>query len=210
MAYRSSTIISLATATDAVISVPSSVQSDDIVVVCVYIENNTKTITPDTGFTQKYGPDSVPASHHTYWFWKRLTAADSGSYTFSWTGAEPRQAVAVAFSGRVTSGDPFGAGTHQSSALGTTAFPDLSITAEEGADAIAMYSAWNSGTLTSPTGFTGRQNTNEVGLSTKDNVTAGTLAASSATWSVTSDLLNRLAVLKKSDGQTVTWVGYIG
>lgn len=195
MAYRSSSIVSLATAASVAPTVPTGTAANDIVVVCVYIENNTKTITPPSGFTQKYGPDSITAEHHTYWFWKRPTGSDTGSYTFSWTGAEPCQAVAVAFSGRITTGDPFHASSDMKTLASGTAFPNLSVTADANSDAVAMYSTWTSQGLTPPTGFTTRQNVNEIGIATLDNIAGGTQAANSASWGASSSLVDRLATL---------------
>lgn len=193
MALVASGSLPLGSFDNATINVPAGAAPGHIAVVQVYIENNPKTITPPAGFAQKFGPDAVASSHYTYWFWKRLTEADTGAYVFTWSGSEPRQAAVSLWSGRAVDGDPFGdSDVGQSSGMG---FADLSADAVGGEDAVWFGSTWSSGVLTPPTGFATAQNVNEIGLAYLEDVSAGTVAADDAAYTTSSDKVARLALL---------------
>jgi hypothetical protein len=92
-------------------AVPAGAAVDDIVVAWLgqWQSGSTPTgMTPPTGFTQKGASWSSGdgAARNSTW-WKRLTAADTGTYTFSWTGSFWTTLQCQCFRGVVTSGDPF-------------------------------------------------------------------------------------------------------
>jgi hypothetical protein len=90
----------------AAIAVPAGVAANDIVLVLLYLET-TATITPPTGFTQLGRQSATGAQDHdSVVFWKRTTGADTGTYTFSWTGSVWRTGFAVALRNVATSGTP--------------------------------------------------------------------------------------------------------
>jgi hypothetical protein len=116
--------------------------------------------------------------------------------------------MAFAFSGRVATGDPFGSSTDFQEASGT-AFDNLSVTAGEGADALAIYCTWGSSTLTEPTGFTpGEDGGNEWAGCYKNAVGAGACAANNASWGSSSQLTNRLATLLLTAEAAATFFGH--
>src|SRR6185503_13236354 len=152
------------TGTSAAIPVPASVAANDIIEVHLYIES-TATVTPPTGFTEKTPSSPIsatgPGAHTHRIFWKRPTGADSGTYSFTWTGAAYREGFALRFTGCVTSGDPYdtGAGapnSAQASADSTTT-PAVSLTTQ-GADRLLSWAGTNftGGNWTPPTSFTER------------------------------------------------------
>lgn len=184
MGFRSSTAIaSPGNGTSAVLTVPAGAAVDDIAVVGLYIES-TAAVTPPSGFTQKADlQTSATARGRLVVFWKRLTAADSGSYTFTWSGSAWRGGVCGLWSGRVTSGDPFDGtvGTAES----TTAVATLNVSTSPAAangDAVGMWTNFNGGTsFSAPTNYTQRQNTNVICLETRDAVASGSTGNVSAT-----------------------------
>lgn len=136
-------------------AVPAGVQANDVAIVFLSRWGGTNpAVTTPAGFTrlafQGLSGDSVAKIDV---FWKRLTGADTGTYSFSWTGAMWSSAETLAFVGVKTTGDPVNglwntwtgtAGTFGSTSVTTSFAPAL---------------AWNSyndtsGTHTPPTGFT--------------------------------------------------------
>ena len=92
----------------AVLTVPTGVAIGDVLLVGIELES-TAAITPPAGFTQKQRLDCTGSDAHSHLlFWKRASAADTGTYTFSWTGSVQRAAWCARISGCVSSGDPFG------------------------------------------------------------------------------------------------------
>jgi hypothetical protein len=104
---ESSVLVPAGSRTSVAIPVPTGVADKDIVVVSVYKEN-TAAITPPSGFMLKASDTTNATTQGGLWvYWKRLSAADTGTYSFSWTGASYAGGHAVAGRGAVQSGDPF-------------------------------------------------------------------------------------------------------
>lgn len=138
-------------------TVPTGVQAGDIAVAFFesWANATPPTVTPPTGFTQK---GAVWASgdgnaRNTTW-WKRLTGADSGSYTFTQNTSRWTTVQVMVFRGCVATGDPFDAvATPVAGTYGAIA--SMSITTTDGGGAL-VFGVYNdsSGTHTPPTGFT--------------------------------------------------------
>lgn len=206
MAYRSSSILSGASTTSGAIAVPAGAANLDIAVVGFYLES-TAAITPPAGFTQKVALTTSAGSHGGLTvFWKRLTGADSGTYSFSWTGAAWREAVCGLWSGRATTGDPFDGtvGTAESASTTTTLNVSTSPTLANG-DALGMWTNFSTSTSwTPPTNYTERQDGPAITLDTRDAVAAGSTGNVSAT-AVTTDWIKAfLGVLAPSGGAAPT------
>ena len=87
MAFRSSSGIAPGNGNNAAVPVPAGAAAGDIAVVAIYKES-TSAITPPAGFTVKATlATSATARGSLHVYWKRLTAADAGSYTFTWSGS---------------------------------------------------------------------------------------------------------------------------
>lgn len=162
-------------------AVPAGATTDDIVI--VYLERwfgNTSdsAVTAPSGFTQA---GSTVASGDNFakisvW-WKRLTATDSGTYSFSWTGATWTTAQAICLTGAVTSGDPIG--SQFTSAAGTYGtFATLSLTLATAGDAL-VWGVYNdtAGAHTPPTSFTEIQEADCGSLAYYLPNTAGSVSA---------------------------------
>lgn len=113
MPHRSSGAGTSGTGTSAVVPCPT-VEINDIVEVAIYIENATDATAvfnsgAAAGFVVKddTGVTNGATRGRLIVFWKRATAADAGTYTFSWTTSSIYEASARSFSGIVQSGDPY-------------------------------------------------------------------------------------------------------
>lgn len=168
-------------------AVPSGAAIDDIAVVALGQWNGggTPTITPPSGFTQKGGfwTSGDGAAKNSVW-WKRLTAADSGTYSFSWTTSYWSTAQCALFSGCVTSGDPWDAvATAVAGTFGTFTTQTLTATDADGGLVWACYND-SSGTHTPPTNFTEAADNDCAAMAWRTGAGAGSQSAAAA--SVTS------------------------
>lgn len=187
MAFRSSTGFTPGSGNSLAINVPAGAAIDDIAVVGIYKEND-RAITPPAGFTQKAAlATSASARGSLYVFWKRLDAADTGTYTFTWgAGGVWRSAACALFSGRITTGDPFDGtvGTAES----TTAVSTLNVStspAAAGGDAVDFHTNFQGGNAyTAPTDYTERQDLDVIGMFTRDAVASGSTGNVTATSNV--------------------------
>lgn len=190
--------------TSAAVAVPAGVTAGQIVVVHLYKENTAAVTKPDVSWTEitpSVATTGSVSSHHI--FWKRATASDSGTYTFSWTGSVWSEAIATRYTGAIASGNPFdtGAGAPngaQRSSNGNVT-PAVSLTTQ-GADRLLIWSGTNfaSGTWTAPTvpsAFTLRSTASASALSvaTVGKATAG--ATGSVTGSCTGSSFETARVL---------------
>lgn len=195
MAYRSSSTNSGNSATPSV-AVPTGVQIGDIVLIGTSIDNSSAVFDSGdypTGFTELHDVDVTADGHSVSLSWKRLTAADSGTYTFGDLGASGDWVCqAVAFSGRHATDPPVSTSNVSNTASSSPqTVTGTGVTAVAGDDLawwcapdVTSSGAFNS--LDAPTNFTERQETENawttLHLSTRDNVGAG------ATGNITSTL----------------------
>lgn len=136
-------------------AVPSGASVNDVMVAIITrweSPNPNTPITPPSGFTQA-GSQVTAGDAKINVYWKRLTGADSGTYTFSWSGSMWSHAHVFCMTGVKTSGDPIG--SHFASWTGTAGtFGSVQLTTsfEPG----LVWSTYNdtNGTHTPPTSFT--------------------------------------------------------
>lgn len=204
MAFRSSSNLVGSSTTTAAVPVPASAAINDIAVVGLYMES-TAAISGGgipAGFTNKVSLQNTAASRGRLdVFWKRLTAADSGTYTFSWSGATFRAAACGLWSGRITTGDPFdnfvlGTGSAESTVTVTTLNVAASPAASLG-DAVGFWTNFNGGAAFTPPGsYTEQQDVSGViTLDTRDAIAAGATGNVTATASITDFMKAFLGVL---------------
>lgn len=197
MAYRSSSV-NTGNSTTPSVAVPASVDIGDIVLIAVTADNVLIDFTGKfpAGFTllDQVGPtlDGEKAAIG----WKRLSAVDSGTYTFTSMGVAATDWVceAIAFSGRDTINPPVQNtvavnNTGNASPIAPTA---STLTAVAGDDLLwvgGLDVTNNTFTVgyTAPSGYTLRQGSKQgwstIGIASKDNVSAG--ATGSVAGSVT-------------------------
>lgn len=184
MAYRSSSISSATggTRTSLTVAVPAGVQADDIVFLIGNHDGNTGSFTWPAGFTQLDSSAlASPDGQLSAVAWKRLTGADSGTYTVSF-GDTFAMVIAVAFSGRHTTDAPTNSkATSTSNNSSPVTVTASTVTAVAGDDLLWISApdiAGSSATShTPPSGYTERQDGQDVwsvvSAATLDNVSAG-------------------------------------
>lgn len=134
-------------------AVPTGAQAGDVAVVFLDLwEASDPAVTAPTGFTQLF---KLPGGSggKSYCFWKRLTAADAGTYSFSWSGNMWATAHCTMLRGVKATGDPVG--EHYDTALAISdTFP--TVTVEPPYIPALLWHGYNDspGTHTAPTGFT--------------------------------------------------------
>jgi hypothetical protein len=151
-----------------------------VVVVYIYQDNATlQVITPPAGFTEiVFNPQLQTTGPQRFQiWWKRLTAADTGTYTFS-HGSSHTEAVAVRYTGAVTTGTPYELLQFGIQNITSTTLPSLSGTTS-GPDRLLIYAATSYQTVdfTPPTGFTERLDTDDLTVTDKPQATAGDTGA---------------------------------
>lgn len=210
MAYRSSSQYAPGSnGTTAVLPVPTGAAIGDIVVVGIYKENTAAVSPPDGTWTSKASLTTSGGTHGAlHVLWKRLTAADTGTYTFTWTGSAFRAGAAGAWSGRIATGDPFDGtvGTSEPGATSTTVNVSTSPTGSNG-DAVGFWTNFNGGaSFTAPTNYTQRQSVSSViAMETRDAVASGSTGNVTATCTITDWMKAFLGVLAiASSGTTGT------
>lgn len=193
MAYPSfgsvGTALAAGSAANAVVAVPAGTAAGHIVLVHIYKES-TATVTAPSGFAEiTPSPSTTGNVHKHHIFWKRLTGADSGTYTFTWTGAVWRAGYATRWTDCATTGTPYeGVSTNSRSAVGATS-PTVAVTTT-GPERLIVWSVMNfdGGTWSGQNaGWTERVDTaNESGaMFTNTVATASTTASLSATCTAT-------------------------
>ena len=168
--------------TAATVPVPAGATTGDVVVATVATWGGPPPpVTAPPGFTLKATHTSGSDTVRVYW--KRLTAPETGTYQFSWSGGRWSSAHAMAVSGAATIGDPVEALEHAASASSTT-FPATTVST-----ASTPLLAWigrndePASGHAPPTGFTEVQDKDCTTLAYHQPPAAGTHAASGATYS---------------------------
>lgn len=161
------------------LSVPSGVASGDLLYAFIYAEANVTWTPLPSGFALVSGAQIVGTRIWLYTFWKRATAADTGTYTFTASSTVYCSGGAVRVIDAVASGDPHdtGAGAPTSAVRNSngTTTPAVSLTTQ-GADRLLLWCGidWNGGTWTVPTGFTAPITYgNEACIASKSQTAAG-------------------------------------
>lgn len=137
-------------------AVPTGAATDDVMVAVVSRWTNTGAFTTiPAGFTDwgtTYTSGDGQANLHI--FWKRLTGADTGTYTWAWTAGSNdwSHAHVFCFSGCVTTGTPIEAVNNWAGTAGAFGSTSVTTVTQTG----LIWSTYNdtSGTHTPPTGFT--------------------------------------------------------
>lgn len=184
VSYRSS---STSGASDVYVSmlnvpVPSGAATNDIALVALEMwEVGNPTVTPPAGFALL--TEVLTGQVKLKVFWKRLTGADSGNYTFSWSGTQWSQGHAMLVSGARPTGNPV---SIFNSATGTSATtPTTSVTTAFQPFLAHFASSENGTTQTAPpTGFTNAQNGNVLRTNYAIPGTTGTHTASGGTLAI--------------------------
>lgn len=139
------------------VAVPAGAASGDVALVALGrwdAGGNNPTVTAPAGFTRKIQINSDDTLAKLEVWWKRLTGADSGTYSFSWpTTSQYATCEAALFTGCVATGDPI-SNTGSSSGQSAT-FASISATLNDTAGGL-FWCCYNDygGLHTPPTNFT--------------------------------------------------------
>jgi hypothetical protein len=201
MAYVSSSSLSGASATSAAIPVPGSSAAGLVAVVGLYMESTAAVTAPaEFGAAKADLQTSAASRGRLVVYSKKLTAADAGTYTFTWSGATFRAGVCAFFSGRASDQFDGTPGTAESVAAVTTLNVSTSPAAANG-DAVGFWTNFNGGGgFTQPTNYTERQDVIVITVDTRDAVVAGSTGSVTATHSISDFMKAFLGVLAEDTG----------
>jgi hypothetical protein len=196
-AWQSAAYTTGVSAASVAVNLPAGIVAGDLVAVFLYKENSA-TVTPPAGYTQEVV--AAATNHSQYLFWHRATGAESGTVTFSWTGAVWREAHAHRISGAAASGDPFSGGTASTAVNNTagTTTPAVSLTTTDPQTLLIWGgTSFTGGAWTPPTGWSERaDNSTDMGGATLTQSAAGasgsitgTCAGSGATTAILAAVL---------------------
>jgi hypothetical protein len=177
--------------------VPASVASGDIIVIAIFIDPSTTTITTmPSGFAHaENSPRTVNAggggNHSLNVVWKRATAADTGTYNFVLSASVFAEGNAVRYTGCVGSGNPWDSPTNAADGGATTATntPNVSISTQ-GPDRMLVLvgTNWGGGAWTPAAGWNERvDNANSLTLDDLVQATQGSTGNVHATNATTSE-----------------------
>lgn len=139
-------------------AVPSGAAAGDVMFAFldVWDPSADPAITVPSGFQQlyKYSGGTGSTGVKSYCFWKRLTGADSGTYSFSWSGSMWANCSVVRATGVKTYGNPVDSYYHNASAGNSANFPTTSVTPPYPPGLLWHGYNDDDGTHTPPTNFT--------------------------------------------------------
>lgn len=186
--------------TSCAIPVPSGAAANDIAVVALeQWESTNPTVTYPANFTQVINLAS--GSQKLKAAWKRLTGADSGNYTCSWTGSQWNQGQAILITGAITSGSPIDA-TNTATATSTTV-PTTTVTTTQQDFLVNLVANENAATKAPATNFTETQDADYLETSYRIPGASGSQSASGGTTSTSTLILAALiAILPDTGGST--------
>lgn len=177
--------------TTAAIPVPSGVSATPTDIVVVFLFLNTAanpTVTPPLDFVEVPNSPLVNAaaskSFVLHMYWRRATAADAGTYNFTWSGPCAADGFAFRMTGCVATGNPFDVTAQAISADGSaSAYPAVSVTTTA-ANELLLWIAANYGGYDSPllSGFTESFDNEGQVLQSKAQAVAGSSGSLTAAW----------------------------
>lgn len=199
VAFRSSsqTGTSDAFITSINVPVPASAAANDIAIVAIeQWESANPAVTPPAGFTAL--TPVVSGSQKLKIFWKRLTGADTGNYTFSWTGSQWSMGHCILLTGGITSGDPVEA-TNTATATDTNV-PSTSVTTATEPFLGHFIANENASTGTPPTNYTETRDGDYLKSNYRVPAATGSHTASGGTLSTSTLMLVELVAIKPEAG----------
>lgn len=206
VAYRSSSASgsSDSQGTSKATNVPAGAAAGDIALLAIEMwwdSGTDPTVTWPAGFTQIVNitlTGSGPARLKVAW--KRLTAADTGSYTMSWTGTQWNMAHCILLSGGLASGDPVDVGPNTATSASGTTVPTTTVVTTAADFLVHFVSNENTATKTPATGFTEVQDGDYLETSYWIPGSSGSKSAAGATLSTSTLNLSALIAIKPDAG----------
>jgi hypothetical protein len=190
--------------TSSVIPVPAGAASGHIAVCAIeQWESANPTITPPDGSWTALTP-IVSGSQKLKTFWKRLTGADSGNYTFTWTGSQWSMGHCVLISGAVSAGDPIE--DSDSTTATNTTVPSLSVDTTTQPFLVHIVANENSASSTPPTNYLEDRDGNYLHTNHRIPGSTGTHTASGGSLSTSTLMLVQLIAIKADAGSSTQTV----
>lgn len=184
--FRSSNTTAGAAVATIDLVAPAGLADNDILVAYIYMEDPSVVVTSaPSGWASEVTGTSSSSSVAVYW---KRASSESGNYTFAATGAAWMGGYIAAYSGAITSGDPFNA--TGAVATGTSVSPAATAITTTVDNSMILYFESNAAgnTLSAqPSGFTSRVNATVSALSEKLQPVAGSTGTitgtiTSSTW----------------------------
>lgn len=184
--------------------VPSGAAAGDIALLCLeqwQSSGTDPTVAWPSGFTEIVNTLYTNSGNMRLKVaWKRLTGADSGSYTMTWGTTQWNMAHCILITGGLASGNPVDA-THTANANSST-IPTTTVTTTVAGDMLVTFSTVeNSATQTTvPTSFTEVQDHIYLHTSYRIAGTAGSYSAASGVLSASTPTTAALVAIKPDAG----------
>jgi hypothetical protein len=182
--------------------VPDGSAADDIAVVSIEMWQGTETDPTVTspGFSQFINVSTSTGSgfQRLKMYWKRLIAAESDPWLFSWAGAQWNMAHAVLITGAKTTGDPVGSNFNTATGTGTNE-PAVSLPTPVGFEPFLLHTVANENTSaqnTQPTSFTEIQDGNYLKSNYRVPGSEGSFSASGGVLSVSTFQIAALVAIE--------------
>lgn len=207
--YRSSSTSGTADSqgTSKPIPVPAGAATGDIALLAIEMwwdSATNPTVTWPSGFTEivNVNLDAEQGWTKLKVAWKRLTGADSGNYTPSWTGTQWNMGHCILITGGLASGDPIEA-THTATTLTGTSVPTTTVSPAAAGDMLVNFCTNESSATQStvPTGFTNVQNHIYLRTNYRISAASGSQSASGGVISAAGpQVVALIAVKPEADG----------
>jgi hypothetical protein len=178
--FRSKTFVTSSSATSATPTEPVGAAQNDILLMFIVIETSNTTFIAPAGWTQLYAlPSTTGADVWVYWIRR---GASAPSYGISWTNLDYYEVSVTAWSGVITSGNPYDAIANNARAQANPSAPDCPAVTTTVANTVVLalgmtWAGWGTGGAGTPTGYTLRESggyTVDLGVASKLVVVAGT------------------------------------
>jgi hypothetical protein len=186
------------------VPVPSGAASGDIALVGIerYASGGGAYTGLATGFTEAI--NSAFGNGRITVFWKRLTGADSGSYTFSWSGSQWNAGMCMLITGGVATGTPYGGSGTNGAAGSASTVATTSVTSTDAPFLAHFVGNADAATGTPPTGFTELLENDYMRMSYYIPGTTGSHSAAGATMSVSNEYGSALLAIEPAAGAAAT------
>lgn len=184
------------------VSVPAGAAIGDIAVLTVetWTGSAEPTVTNWGGFTEWTGAHTTMATTSSVGnqsirkAWKRLTAADTGTYTVTFSATTWNAVDCEMISGALASGDPIDGSP--STATASTGYPSTSVTVTDLSYLSNSAATTQAVTTTAPSGFTEIQDHVTIHTNNRVATGAGTITASGGTVSANGEICVSMVALK--------------
>lgn len=200
-------------ASSKAVNVPAGAAIGDVAILIVehWTSSTEPTVTNwGTGFTEIPGAHANKATTSSVgnqgirMAWKRLTAADTGTYTITFSATTWNLLHCVMWSGAQATGDPIEAANTAVTSVNSTTVPAVSVSVTGTGDgSVHSNASTQVGTQTPPTGWTERLDNDTIGTNTRVFAGAGSFNATGGTRSSSSEIVVALIAISAD----VTGVG---